>query len=180
MRELSLHILDLAQNSLAAGATQLDIRVTEDLAGNRLTIQVVDNGRGMSAERSQAVLDAFVTSRTTRKVGFGLPLLKLAAEQAGGGLWIESRLGEGTSVQAEFQYDHLDRAPLGDMSGTLVSILTLNEHCRLRYWHQRGDRLFTFDSEQLGAVLSPVPFGHPQVVAWLGQYIRENQESLEV
>ncbi|MGI6357823.1 MAG: ATP-binding protein [Bacillota bacterium] len=180
MEELSLHILDLAQNSLAAGATQLEVAIVEDLAGNRLTIEVSDNGSGMSEEQCRAALDPFVTSRRTRNVGLGLPLLKLAAEQAGGGLWIDSRPGAGTRVRVEFQHDHLDRVPLGDMSSTLVSILALNEDCRLRYRHQRGERQFSLDSEQLKTILGPVPFGNPQVAVWLGQYVKENEQSLEV
>lgn len=180
MKELSLHILDLVQNSLTAGASQVEIEVFEDFAQNRLCIAVKDNGRGMTAEQSRAALDPFVTSRTTRKVGLGLPLFKAAAEQTGGGLQIQSQPGVGTTVQVEFQHDHLDRAPLGDMADTLVGIIALNESCRLVYRHVRNGREFRLDSEEMRGILGEVPLSHPEVVAWLGQYIKENEKSLEV
>lgn len=180
MKELSLHILDLVQNSLTAGATLVEVRVDEQLTANRLTISIIDNGCGMSRAQCEAVLDPFVTSRTTRKVGLGLPLFKAAAEQAGGGLTLTSTLGEGTSVQVQFQHDHLDRAPLGDMAETLVSVMAMNESCHLRYLHCRDAAAFSFDSQEIEEILGEVPLSHPEVVAWLLQYIRENEKSLEV
>lgn len=180
MKELSLHVLDLVQNSLTAGASRVELRVLEDLSANRLTISVIDNGCGMTDAQCEAVLDPFVTSRTTRKVGLGLPLFKAAAEQAGGCLIIRSAPGLGTAVQVEMQHDHLDRAPLGDMAETLVSILALNETCRLVYLHIKGAARFEFDSREIKDILGEVPPSHPEVVAWLLQYIRENEKSMEV
>jgi hypothetical protein len=180
MQELSLHILDLVQNSLTAGATVVTVLVKEDLEQNRMRIVVKDNGCGMTPERCQAALDPFVTSRTSRKVGLGLPLFQAAAKQAGGWLQISSQVGKGTTVQVEFQHDHLDRAPLGDMAETLVSILALNADCRLIYQHTRGDREFRLDSEEIRGILGEVPPSHPEVVNWLLEYIRENEKLLEV
>jgi len=180
MKELSLHILDLVQNSLTAGARQVEVRILEDLATNLFSITVKDNGCGMTSAESQAALDPFVTSRTTRKVGLGLPLFKAAAELAGGGLEIYSAVGLGTTVQVKFQHDHLDRAPLGDMAETLVGIMALNESCHLLYQHNKVDREFRLDSEEIKGILGEVPLSHPDVVAWLGQYIRENEKLVEV
>lgn len=180
MKELSLHVLDLVQNSLTAGASRVEVRVIEDVDLNRLVISVHDDGCGMTEAQCEAVLDPFVTSRTTRKVGLGLPLFKAAAEQAGGSLTIRSALGVGTTVQVEMQYDHLDRAPLGDMAETLVSVLALNASCRLVYLHTKGAARFGFDSQEIRDILGEVPPNHPEVVAWLLQYIRENEKSLEV
>lgn len=180
MQELSLHILDLVQNSLTAGARQVEVKVLEDLAQNLFCISVQDDGCGMTPAQCQAALDPFVTSRTTRKVGLGLPLFKAAAEQAGGGLVISSTVGVGTIVQAKFQHDHLDRAPLGDMAETLVGIIALNESCRVLYQHSKVDREFRLDSEEIKGILGDVPLSHPEVVAWLGQYIRENEKLVEV
>jgi len=179
MKELSLHVLDLVQNSLTAGASRVEIRVLEDRSANRFDISVIDNGCGMTDAQCEAVLDPFVTSRTTRKVGLGLPLFKAAAEQAGGCLTIRSAPGVGTTVQVEMQHDHLDRAPLGDMAETLVSILALNEACHLVYLHVSGTARFEFDSQEIKDILGEVPPGHPEVAAWLLQYIRENEKSLE-
>lgn len=180
MKELALHVLDLVQNSLAAGATDVGIIIKEDLKSNQLLLTVQDNGKGMSPEMCTKVLDPFVTSRTTRKVGMGLPLLKFAAEQAAGQLQLHSSEGIGTTVEAVFQYDHIDRAPLGDMASTLVGMIALNEDCRFRYLHSKDSKEFRLDSDQIKQVLGDVPLGHPQVVAWLGEYIRENEQTLEV
>ncbi len=180
MKELALHVLDLVQNSLTAEATEISVIIEEDLEKNVLRLLVQDNGRGMSRELSEKVLDPFVTSRTTRKVGMGLPLLKFAAEQAGGWLQLRSIEGKGTTVETVFQHDHIDRAPLGDMASTLVSMIALNPECRFRYAHFVCQRVFRMDSEQIIDLLGDVPLGHPQVVAWLGDYIRENEKSLEV
>ena len=120
MKELSLHILDIAQNSIAAGAKHVDLTVEE--GEGLLRITVADDGRGMSPEFLASVTDPFTTTRTTRKVGLGLPLLRLAAEQTGGELRVESQLGVGTTVTATFHADHIDCPPLGDTAST-VSLL---------------------------------------------------------
>ena len=118
MKELSLHLLDIAQNSIAAGARHVDLTVEE--AGDRITLTVADDGCGMSPEFLAQVTDPFTTTRTTRKVGLGLPLLRLAAEQTGGALEVESREGVGTTVTAVFHAGHIDCPPLGDMAATVA------------------------------------------------------------
>ena len=130
MRELSLHILDILQNSVEAGATRVELSVVEDLAADRLTIEVRDNGRGIPPDKLPHVFDPFYTSRKTRHVGLGLPLLKAAAERCNGDATIVSEVGAGTTLTAIFQHSHLDRAPLGDMTGTLLSFV-LGGACEL-------------------------------------------------
>ncbi len=122
MRELALHLLDIAENSISAGAQNICIRVEEDLHNDRLRMSVEDDGRGMDAEMVARVVDPFVTSRTTRKVGLGIPLLKAAAEGCEGGLMIESQPGKGTLVSVDFQHSHIDRMPLGNLAGTLLTL----------------------------------------------------------
>ena len=117
MRELSLNVLDIAQNSIAAGASLTEITVEEDTAADRVVIIVKDDGRGMTPEQVRRVSDPFYTTRTTRKVGMGIPLFRMAAEMAGGGLTIDSTPGVGTTVTASFVRSHIDRMPLGDMTG---------------------------------------------------------------
>jgi len=128
LRELSLHLLDIAENSVAAGAKNITITVEEDTIANRLKMSVEDDGKGMDAEMVARVTDPFVTSRTTRKVGLGIPLLKAAAEACQGYLKIESQLGKGTRLEVEFQHDHIDRMPLGDLIGTILNLVVAYPH----------------------------------------------------
>ncbi len=138
MRELSLHILDALQNSLEAGATLVELIIDEDLPADRLTITIRDNGRGMDEATLARVTDPFFTTRKTRHIGLGIPLFKMAAERCNGGLAITSQVGQGTTLVATFQHSHLDRAPLGDMAGTLLSFI-LGGMCDVRYVHRRKD-----------------------------------------
>lgn len=123
MRELALHILDLVENSVSAQAQNISICVVEDYAADRLSISVQDDGKGMDADTVAKVIDPFVTSRTTRKVGLGIPLLKAAAEMCEGTLTIDSKLGSGTLIAVDIQLSHIDRMPLGDLAETYLSLL---------------------------------------------------------
>ncbi len=173
MRELSLHILDLLQNSLEAGATEVSVAILEDRRGDRLEISVADNGRGMESALASTATDAFVTSRTTRRVGLGLPLLAQAAEHCGGGVAIRSTPGVGTSVTATFQLSHIDRAPLGDMASTLLSVILHEPPVALHYRHQVDDRVFEFDTPTMAAMLDGIAFSHPAVLRWLHEFLAE-------
>lgn len=194
MRELSLHILDIVQNSLAAGATTVDLMIEEDLAADRLTITVRDNGRGMDAATLARVTDPFFTSRSTRKVGLGIPLLKAATERCNGDLKITSQPGVGTTVTATFQHSNIDRAPLGDMTATLMTVI-LGGGCELRYGHRvigrpaaggsgnregEGPKVqeFGFDTAEIKAELGDVPLTHPAVREWLRDFIAEGEATL--
>lgn len=178
MRELSLHILDIVQNSLAAGATLIEIRVDEDEGRDRLTIEIKDNGCGMDQETVERALDPFMTSRTTRKVGLGLPLFAAAAERCGGSLTICSRPGRGTTVTANFIYSHLDRAPLGDMVSTVVSLITANGSVDFVYSHIKNGCSFTLDTRPMRQILAGIPFTNPTVLEWLTEYIKEGLANL--
>ncbi len=123
MRELALHLLDIAENSVAADAGKIQIEVSEDTLADRLKMSVEDDGRGMDEALVARVVDPFVTSRTTRKVGLGIPLLKAAAEACKGGLTIQSALGKGTRIEVEFQRSHIDRMPLGDLGATFLTLV---------------------------------------------------------
>jgi len=168
VRELSLHVLDLLENSLEAGATRICVEIDEQPCQNLLKITVADNGRGMDAETQTCALDPFFTTRSTRHVGLGLPLLRAAAERCGGGLELQSQPGVGTTVVATFERDHIDRAPLGDMVSTLMgALLSRREGWDLRYTHRVGDR-----------VLGEVPLWHPAVRDWLQAYLRQGYDEL--
>jgi anti-sigma regulatory factor (Ser/Thr protein kinase) len=126
MQDLSLHILDIVENATQAGATFIEIDISEDINKDLLQISIQDNGRGMDAEMLRGATDPFVTTRTTRRVGMGLPLLKQAARETGGDLRITSESGKGTRVVATFQKSHIDRRPLGDMGATLTTLIMGN------------------------------------------------------
>lgn len=176
MRELSLHILDLLENALEAGATQVELKVSEDSRADRLTIALRDNGRGMDAETARRALDPFFTTRTTRHVGLGLPLLAAAAERCDGRLTVESALGQGTVVTASFRKSHVDRAPLGSMTDTLLAFLLGVDHrlC-LTYRHQVDSRTFEVETAAIRAELGEVPLSHPRVREWLHDFIAEGE-----
>lgn len=175
MQELSLNILDIAQNSIRAGASLVEITVDEQPAQDRLTITIRDNGCGMSAEQVQQVMDPFFTTRTTRKVGLGVPFFKMAAELTGGGLTVDSAKGQGTTVTAIFGLGHIDRMPLGDMASTYCTLVQGSPEVDFVYLHRRGEADFTADTRSFRAALEGVPLDHPEVLQFIGELIREDQ-----
>jgi len=177
MEELALHILDLAQNSIAAGATEIAITVAESTTANSLWITMADNGRGMEREVLEAVADPFFTTRTTRRVGLGIPLLKAAAELCEGSLTVESVLGRGTTVEIYFKHDHIDRVPLGDMAATIAAIVAVNPSIEVLYRHEVDGREFTFDSREVRAICDDALL-HPKIIEWLKEYIAEHERAL--
>lgn len=173
-RDLSQHILDIAENSITAGATLLHIDIAEDFDEDTLTITVEDNGRGMAPEMLLRVTDPWVTTRTTRKVGLGIPFLKQTAEMCGGTFSITSTPGRGTTTRATFQHSHIDRPPLGDLVGTLLCIIVGSSQLDLVYRHQVADagsadrRSFVFDTRELREILGPeIPFSDPEVLGFI-------------
>jgi len=180
MRELSLHILDVLENALEAGATEVDLEIDEDLLADRLTITVRDNGRGMDAQTARRALDPFFTTRTTRHVGLGLPLFAAAARRCEGDLGLDSSPGRGTVVTATFRHSHLDRAPLGDIAGTLLAFLLSERSAGLHfvYHHRVNGRSFDLDTAAIRAELEDIPLSHPLVREWLRGYIAAGEAEL--
>ena len=177
MRELSLHILDAMQNSLEASATRVELTIEEDLVADQLTITIHDNGRGMDEATLARVSDPFFTTRKTRHVGLGIPLFKAAAERCNGNLTLSSQVGVGTTLVAKFQHSHIDRAPLGDLNGTLMSFI-LGGACDLNFIHRIGDREFAFDTQTIKAELGDISLSHAAVREWLQQFIAEGEAAL--
>ena len=178
MRELSLNILDIAQNSIAAGASLTEIVVAENTNEKTLLIGIYDNGKGMTEEQVRNVQDPFFTTRTTRKVGMGIPLFKMAAEQTGGSFSITSEVGVGTRVEARFKTDSIDFTPLGDMSSTITTIVCMNEDKDFIYIRSVDDEEFRFSSAEIKTILDGVPLSEPSVMSWVEGYITENTEQL--
>ena len=178
MRELSLNVLDIAQNSVSADASLIEIELTEDTKNHDLLIGIYDNGKGMTPEQVENVRDPFFTTRTTRKVGMGIPLFKFAAEMTGGRLEIDSQVGVGTRVRAYFKTDHLDFTPIGDMTSTIMTLITMNLHIDFLYRRKLDSKEFVVDTRQLKEILGDVPLNEPSIVSWITQYINENTKQL--
>ena len=175
MQEISLNILDIAENSIRAEATLVEIIVKELVGEDVLSFTIKDNGYGMDAEMVKRVTDPFVTTRTTRKVGLGISLLKSAAQQTGGDVFIESEKGKGTTLTATFSYSHIDRQPLGDISAVMVSLISMNPDIDFIYTHIYNKEEFVLDTRELRNVLGDeVKFSEPSVAVWIGEYISEN------
>jgi len=178
MEELALHMLDLAENSLAAGARRVDIRVTEDPAADRLVLEVRDDGSGMPEEVLQRAADPFFTTRSTRRVGLGLALLEQAARLADGSLRIQSRPGAGTTVTAEFQLSHPDRQPLGDVAATLLALAAGHPEIQFSYEHRGADFAVRFDTVEFKQSLGGVAPNSPAGIAALRRSLAEALHAL--
>ena len=176
MRELSLNILDIAQNSISAGASLITIEVNENTVEKTLLIGIYDNGCGMSEEQVKSVIDPFFTTRTTRKVGMGIPLFKMAAEQTGGSLEIKSELGVGTEIRANFKTDSVDFTPLGDVASTIQMLITMNTDRDFVYNLKVNENEFVCDTRELKAILGDVPLDTYEVSQWILEFIKENTE----
>jgi anti-sigma regulatory factor (Ser/Thr protein kinase) len=177
--EIALHILDIAENSVTAGAKNIEIGVEEDLAADRLRFFVQDDGRGMDAETLARVTDPFVTSRTTRRVGLGLPFLKEAAEACNGSLTIQSLPGVGTRVTAEFQHSHIDRMPLGDLAGTFLALLVGFPNVHWRFHYRADGRDFAFDDAPIKAELGELPLTEPAVLGFIRRTLHDGVASVQ-
>jgi hypothetical protein len=175
MRDLSLHLMDLVQNSVKAGATQISIKIEARPDEDQLHIEICDNGCGMSPEMVDSVTDPFVTSRTTRSVGLGIPLMKELCELTGGQLCLASAVGEGTTLSAQMGLSNMDRLPLGDISDTFVILVMTDPAVNYRLTFLAPDREFELDLEEVREQLPDVPINEPSVLEWLKEYIREQQ-----
>ena len=178
MKDLSLHILDIAQNSITAGARRLDLELAEE--NGQITLTVTDDGRGMAPELLARVCDPFTTTRTTRKVGLGLPLLRLTAEQTGGSLSIDSTLGVGTTLTARFQRRHLDCPPLGDLPGAVALLIQGSPDMELTYRHTTPKGEAALSTAELRDILGDISLAEPEVFAWIQDYLTEQENEVAV
>lgn len=179
MTEISLNVLDIAQNSVKADASLVKISVSADSSDNKLIIEIVDNGCGMDESQVAQVCDPFFTTRTTRKVGLGVPFFKEAAESTNGSFEIKSKVGDGTKVIAVFTLDHIDRMPLGDMSSTMHNLITLNKHIDFVYTYSVNDKSFILDTRELREILGDVPFDVPEVSAYIMDFLKSNKAEVD-
>jgi anti-sigma regulatory factor (Ser/Thr protein kinase) len=179
LEDLSLHILDIAENSIAAGAKNLEISIREDTTEDMLTIQITDDGKGMSADELRKAGDPFYTTRTTRRIGLGLALLDEAARAANGKMEIHSEPGAGTSVRATFQLSHVDRKPLGKMADTIIALIACSRGTEIIYRHERNERTVLFDTREFKAKLSAGPLSSPEVLNFIQSHLIQQEERLD-
>lgn len=178
MQEISLNILDLVQNSISAKASLIEITVDENPEDDTLTVVIKDNGCGMSEEQLEAVSDPFYTTRTTRKVGLGVPLFKMAAQMTGGSFDIESEPGKGTCVRGVFGLSHIDRMPLGNINETITTLIYCNPDIDFVYRRSREGSGFTLDTRQVREVLGDVPINSGEVMSWIRDFLSEGESEI--
>ncbi|MBE0432162.1 sensor histidine kinase [candidate division WOR-3 bacterium] len=179
MDDLSLHVLDILENSTAAGATEIEVRINEDIDENLFTIEIEDNGKGMDQLNLSQSRDPFFTTKDTRRVGLGLSMLAQACGEAGGNLEIRSEPGRGTVIKASFVYRHIDRKPLGSMAETIAALIAGSAGAvRLVYRHCRGNREFIFDTAEITKTLDGVAINHPEILSFIKEAIESGLESL--
>ncbi len=178
MKELSMHILDIATNSVRAGASQIFITVREDIINNAFRFDIEDNGKGIPDDILRTIKDPFTTSRTLRKVGLGIPLLDENCRLCDGFLEITSLVGSGTTLKSMMVYDHIDRPPMGDIVNTMIGLMTSNENIDICYRHYYNKNNFEISTKALQDELEDVPLTSINVIQWLRAYLSESIDAL--
>ena len=180
MKEISLNILDIAENSVKAKASLTEILISEE--GDKLTLTIKDDGCGMDEQTVRSVIDPFYTTRKTRSVGLGIPLLKLACEQTGGSLSIESSVNEsdhGTTVRAIFFKNHIDFIPLGDVTSSIVTLIQGHPDTDFLFRHTTDGGEVSLDTREIRAVLEDVPLDTYEVICWIRSSIEEQYDEIK-
>jgi hypothetical protein len=179
MKELALNILDIVQNSIRAKADVISISVRESVVNDVYEIDIKDNGTGIPEETVKKVTDPFVTTRRTRKTGLGLPLLKYHAELTGGSLEIKSKPGEGTEIMARFSNSHIDRQPMGDISGVITILLASENDIDFIYHHRTDSGEYSFSSYETRNILETGNFQEAELLRDIRSIIDENLREIK-
>lgn len=175
MTELSLNILDIANNSISADATLIEISINVDSNADTLSISIYDNGCGMNKEQLSKATDPFYTTRTTREVGLGIPFFRQEAIDTDGSFNITSELGEGTTIDAVFGLSHIDRMPLGDINSTIFTLVIMNPHIDFLYTYEVDTDRFQLDTREFKSILGDIPFDNPDVSTFIKSYLSKNK-----
>lgn len=176
MEELALHILDIAQNSIVAAAENIEITVSYN--PKTVVFEITDDGCGMNEETAKSIFNPFTTSRTTRKIGLGIPLLKESCEQSGGSLELHSKKGTGTKITASFERNSFNRPPLGNIGGTVSALISCNPHVLFTFKFIYEDAEYTISTKELQQVLGNVPVSNPEIAAFIEQDVNSGIRSL--
>ncbi|MFC2160698.1 ATP-binding protein [Acidobacteriota bacterium] len=172
MEDLSLHILDITENSVAARANKIEIQITEDTKTDVLSLEIIDNGVGMDEDTTKKALDPFYTTKTVRRFGFGLSLLSEAAKASNGSFSLESKKGKGTKIRATFQLSHIDRQPIGDMGQTVLTLILGNPEIDFVYVHKKNGSEYILDTGEIKAQLKDIPLNAPEVLKFLKEDLK--------
>ncbi len=179
MLTLADHILDIAENSVRAGAKLIQIFIEEDSINDLLTLEITDDGHGMAKDVLQKALDPFYTTKTVRRVGLGLPLLRDAAERSGGVFQVNSEENCGTTVKATFGLRHLDRQPLGAIINIIIILIISNSDIDFFYKHRHNDRQFEMDTREIRKEIEDVPINHPEIIKYIRGAMEEGLQELK-
>ena len=179
MKELSMHILDIAQNSVRAKASNIIIIVKELVKDNIFEFSIQDNGKGIPEELLKDIRNPFTTSRTMRRVGLGIPLLDNTCNICNGKLYIKSLINQGTYILAKMDYNHIDRPPIGDLGSTIATFISSNNDINIEYNHYYNDKSFSITTKELKDILGDVPLTNIDVIKWLVEFLKENIEELK-
>jgi len=174
-----MHILDIVENSTRAGAKLVKIRIVENKKKDKLFIYISDDGEGMDEDMLKKALDPFFTSKTVRNIGLGLPMLFQATKSTEGHFSVESKEGKGTRVTADFKYSHIDRQPLGDITGTIISLIAGDPNVDFVYSHQNGDLIYTLDTREIRRELEDIPINNTEVLRFIRTNIEEGLKKIE-
>jgi len=178
MEDLSLHILDIAENSVTAGAKNIEIGIREDMNNDLLTLEITDDGKGLRSVSPEKAADPFQTTRTTRKVGLGLALLKQSATESNGALHIAAQPQRGTRVTATFQLSHIDRKPLGNIAETIITLIAGWPAVDIVFRHERDGLSLLLDTKELKRLLGDMPLNSPAALDFIRRYLHQEEESL--
>lgn len=179
MTELSLNVLDVANNSIRAGASLIVINIDINTKEDTLSILIQDNGKGMTKEQLTQVEDPFFTTRTTRKVGLGVPFFKLSALAAEGTFEINSAPKKGTTVLATYRLSHIDRMPLGDINSTIHTLITLNPNIDFLYSYHYNENRFELDTREFRKIIGDIPFSTKEISTYIKEYLTENKQEVD-
>ncbi|MEG0804839.1 MAG: ATP-binding protein [Lachnospiraceae bacterium] len=178
--EISLNVLDIAQNSISAHANRIEITIRIQCELHKLYLRIADNGKGMSEEQVEQVVDPFFTSRTTRKVGLGIPFLKQSAECTGGSFSIESKVSKGTIISAVYCMDHIDCMPLGAIEDTIYTLVIMNEKIDFIFYYEVDGRSFVFDTKEIKKIMGDSSMQNKEVSAFIRSYLKENRMEVDL
>lgn len=179
MLELAAHILDIAENSVRAGATLVEINIVEDEEKNLFFIEINDNGSGMTEEEIKKAFDPFYTTKKVRRVGLGIPLLSDAAQRAGGNLYLNSLKGKGTNLKVTFQLDNIDRQPLGDIVSILIILIAGNCNVDFLFKYSKNDRQFKMDTRDIRKEIDDIPINHHEILKYIRSVLEEGLNEIK-
>ncbi len=174
-----MHVKDIAQNSISAGASTIDIEIIEDDQADFLTFSIKDDGCGMSEEVVKAIRDPFTTSRTTRKVGLGIPMIEQTCIQCEGYLDIKSAVGVGTEVFTKLKLSNIDRPPMGDIGESIFLLIIMNPNINFTYRHKINGNEFLFKTAEVREVLGDIPLDQPEVAEWIRNNLKEGLSEIQ-